>query len=159
MTDTVDTIQLSKFTIQPSFESSVGMFVMVIFLYVCYLSFIGYMASYDIAYVPNFVMFINFIFDNYDGQKSFENYIKTMSNESFVGQRAEGLQQPTAPSFGGKEGFEESDSSFSINAPRKATDGEATVFMTKWKNQFFSWYNRLLLMFYTKGKKIKVYRT
>ena len=108
------------------------------------------MASYDIAYVPNFVMFINFIFDNYDGQKSFENYIKTMSNESFVGQRAEGLH---------KEGFEESDSSFSINAPRKATDGEATVFMTKWKNQFFSWYNRLLLMFYTKGKKIKVYRT
>ena len=144
MTDTVDTIQLSKFTIQPSFESSVGMFVMVIFLYVCYLSFIGYMASYDIAYVPNFVMFINFIFDNYDGQKSFENYIKTMRSESFVG---------------GKEGFEESDSSFSINAPRKATDGEATVFMTKWKNQFFSWYNRLLLMFYTKGKKIKVYRT
>ena len=140
----MDTIQLSKFTIQPSFESSVGMFAMVICLYVCYLSFIGYMASYDIAYVPNFVMFINFIFDNYDGQKSFENYIKTMRSESFVG---------------GKEGFEESDSSFSINAPTKATDGEATVFMTKWKNQFFSWYNRLLLMFYTKGKKIKVYRT
>ena len=132
---------------------------MVVCLYVCYLTFIGYMASYDIAYVPNFVMFINFIFDNYDGQKKIENYVQAIR----CGEKKEGFGTKSSE----LRSSELANTSIRVKNP---TTNDSSLFVenseqsskewgTKWKNQFVIWYNQLLLMIYTKGKKIKVYRT
>ena len=92
------------------------------------------MASYDISYQPNFVMFVNFVFDNYDGQKSFERYVKS-SCDSFVGERVI------------DEGFSEKE---------KPYEKYFLVFSDQWKTWLYSLYRRMYLSFYTKGKTIKV---
>ena len=122
----------TQFVIQPTVPSSITMLGTVVTLFTFYLMFVGYMASYDIAYQPNFVMFMNFVFDNYDGQQSFERYVQSVcKKESFV------VKSDV------NEGFSETKTNYAS-------------YIDPWKTWLSSVYHRLWLSFYTKGKTIKV---
>ena len=133
----------TQFIIQPTVPSSITMLGTVVTLFTFYLMFVGYMASYDIAYQPNFVMFMNFVFDNYDGQQSFERYVQSVcKKESFVAESDV------------NEGFSEKRN---INFLEVDAIGRKFAFyLEPWKTWLSLVYHRLRLSFYTKGKTIKV---
>jgi hypothetical protein len=53
----------------------------VLFFFFIYVVYVVYLASYGTGYKPNFVMFINFIFDNYSNA-NFKTYINNIVNDT-----------------------------------------------------------------------------
>lgn len=75
------TTVLDKFTILPSTGSMVSEMCLVLVLFGIYLIYIVYLASYGTNYKPNFIMFLDFIFDNYSSA-DFQSYINNIVNDS-----------------------------------------------------------------------------
>lgn len=76
-----------KFIILPSTGSIMMEMSMVIILFLIFCLYISYIAAYNTGYKPNFVMFLNFIFDDYSGTQNFQKYISNIvadTNESFT---------------------------------------------------------------------------
>ena len=95
-------------------------------------------------------MFINFIFDNYDGHANFFRYIKTVKEMPKI------------------EGFSEIDDTKIETPSSNQPETQETKLFSKVSSrltnvvdqsidQAYSLYNKLLLSLYTKGNKIKFY--
>lgn len=120
--------------------------LLALFILIAYCVCVIYVCSYDISYYPNFNMFINFIFDNYDGHANFIRYIKSVHDLKLE----PGVNDNTTT---GKETFVVS----------KTTDGiidNSTLEAISTRIQSYTeyWYNSILRMMYTKGNKVKFYR-
>ena len=78
-------------TILPTTSSTIGEMSMVILFFISFCIYVCYISAYNTGYKPNFVMFLNFIFDDYTGSKNFQTYIKNIvsdkSSESFTNLR------------------------------------------------------------------------
>ena len=66
------------FTILPSTGSIIMEMFIVLFLIIIYIICICYVSAYNTGYKPNYVMFINFLFDDYSGTKNFQTYINNI---------------------------------------------------------------------------------
>lgn len=73
---------MSDFMILPSTSSVVGEMSIVIIFFVSFCIYVSYIAAYETGYKPNFVMFLNFIFDDYNGSKNFQRYIQNIVSDS-----------------------------------------------------------------------------
>jgi hypothetical protein len=69
---------MDTFTILPSASSMMMEMSIVIILVFFYLIYISYLSAYNTGFKPNFVMFINFLFDDYSGTTNFQTYIKNI---------------------------------------------------------------------------------
>lgn len=78
----------NNFTIVPTTSSMIGEMSMVIIFFISFCIYISYISAYNTGYQPNFVMFLNFIFDNYSGSNNFKTYIQNIvqdtKSESFT---------------------------------------------------------------------------
>jgi hypothetical protein len=70
-----------KFIILPSVTSMMMEMSIVIILFFLYLIYISYLSAYNTGFKPNFVMFINFLFDDYSGTTNFQTYIKNIIDD------------------------------------------------------------------------------
>jgi hypothetical protein len=76
-----------RIVILPSTGSIMGEMLLVVTLFVVFCIYVSYLAAYNTGFRPNYVMFINFLFDDYSGTKSFEKHIKNIvadEKESFT---------------------------------------------------------------------------
>ena len=69
----------SEFTILPSTPSMMVEAVIVLVLFIILNTYIIYLSAYDSGYKPNFVMLLNFIFDDSTSLKNFKTYIKNIA--------------------------------------------------------------------------------
>ena len=69
----------SEFTILPSSPSMMVEAVIVLVLFIILNTYIIYLSAYDSGYKPNFVMLLNFIFDDSTSLKNFKTYIKNIA--------------------------------------------------------------------------------
>jgi len=77
------------------------MFSILIIIYIC-------VSNYDITYVPNFSMFIDFITDNSSSQDKFKKYIQELvytNNESFQSNRLDIKNNKSTPTINDKIRF------------------------------------------------------
>ena len=70
---------MNEFTILPSTPSMMVEAVIVIVLFILLNTYIVYLSAYDSGYKPNFVMLLNFIFDDSTSLKNFKTYIKNIA--------------------------------------------------------------------------------
>jgi hypothetical protein len=135
------------YTINPStpIQFPASTILQIIAIFAIYLLVVGYLASYDIAYKPNFNMFVNFVFDNYDGHGKFFKYIHSVKNSP----HHENFEMRTAAPV-----HPESDASL----PPSTSQMNVSEKLEQLQNSMYFLYNKLLLAFYTKGNKIKFYR-
>jgi len=70
-----------NFVILPSTGSVIGEMIMVVTLFFFFCVFVSYIAAYNTGFKPNFVMFINFLFDDYSGSTSFDEHIKDIKKD------------------------------------------------------------------------------
>jgi hypothetical protein len=70
------------FTIFPTTTSIVGEMALVILLFIVFCIYISYISAYNTGYKPNFVMFLNFLFDDYKGSNDFKTYIKNIISDN-----------------------------------------------------------------------------
>lgn len=133
---------MTEFTFQPTFVSSVPTAIWVLTLVFGYLSFIGYLATYDLSYKPNPGMFINFLFDNYDGMNKFNDYIQASCKHYQ------------------KETFETTYSQIPPN--NNSLPYLLSTFhdmMERWIQQCKSIFQYLLLKLYMNGNKIQIFKS
>ena len=69
----------NEFTILPSTPSMMVEAVIVLVLFILLNTYIIYLSAYDSGYKPNFVMLLNFIFDDSTSLKNFKTYIKNIA--------------------------------------------------------------------------------
>jgi hypothetical protein len=69
----------NEFTILPSTPSMMVEAVVVLVLFILLNTYIIYLSAYDSGYKPNFVMLLNFIFDDSTSLKNFKTYIKNIA--------------------------------------------------------------------------------
>ena len=69
----------NEFTILPSTPSMMVEAVIVLVLFILLNTYIIYLSAYDSGYKPNFVMLLNFIFDDSTSLKNFKRYIKNIA--------------------------------------------------------------------------------
>ena len=145
-----------QYIVVPRIQDSVPSVLYVIVLFVMYLIMVGYIASYDIAYSPNFNMFINMIFDNYDGMNGFNEYIAAVKNEKFTMRGTEDdvpdegeIAQPLSK-------LSESFISSKYN-PSSVFDRTIDGYMNV-KRMMNIAYNRILMTFYMRDKTVRFYR-
>ena len=70
---------MNEFTILPSTPSMMVEAVIVLVLFILLNTYILYLSAYDSGYKPNFVMLLNFIFDDSTSLKNFKTYIKNIA--------------------------------------------------------------------------------
>ena len=70
---------MNEFTILPSTPSMMVEAVIVLVLFILLNTYIIYLSAYDSGYKPNFVMLLNFIFDDSTSLKNFKTYIKNIA--------------------------------------------------------------------------------
>jgi hypothetical protein len=68
-----------EFTILPSMPSMMVEAIVVLVLFILLNVYIIYLSAYDSGYKPNFVMLLNFIFDDPTSLKNFKTYIKNIA--------------------------------------------------------------------------------
>jgi hypothetical protein len=98
----------NKFTILPSTSSMVFEMTIVLISFLFLNVYIIYLASYDSGYKPNFVMLLNFIFDDPTSLKNFKTYIKNVAIDEVASLK-------TKESFENKDENVFSQISFSLN--------------------------------------------
>ena len=153
----------------------------IVLLFTSYCIAVSYFCSYGSSYYPNMNMFINFVFNNYDGHDNFVRYIKSVRNlEHFTnGSSEDDIVEGLTPSP-----IENNTKQFRPDAVRSEAMGrirddvgssEATghIVEVSWplelekttseiiantKNLVMKLYNKFLLYFYTKGNRVKFYR-
>jgi hypothetical protein len=69
---------MDVFTILPQGSSMMMEMTIVLTLFFSYIIYISYLSAYNTGFKPNFVMFINFLFDDYSGTTNFQTYIKNI---------------------------------------------------------------------------------
>lgn len=69
---------MDVFTILPQGSSMMMEMTVVITLFFSYIIYISYLSAYNTGFKPNFVMFINFLFDDYSGTTNFQTYIRNI---------------------------------------------------------------------------------
>ena len=69
----------TEFTILPSMPSMMVEAITVLVLFILLNVYIIYLSAYDSGYKPNFVMLLNFIFDDSTSLKNFKTYIKNIA--------------------------------------------------------------------------------
>lgn len=67
----------TEYSILPSTRSVIFEMMFLLILFILFIIYIIYLAAYDTGYKPNFVMFLNFIFNDYD-TKGFKGYIQSI---------------------------------------------------------------------------------
>lgn len=82
-----------EYSIIPSTPTTFVDMMFLFLFFILFIIYIIYLAAYDTGYKPNFVMFFNFLFDDYD-TKSFKLYIQNImgdftKKEHFTSLRAE----------------------------------------------------------------------
>jgi hypothetical protein len=77
----IEYIMTTVYTILPSTGTMVSEISIVLLFFFIYVVYVVYLASYGTGYKPNFVMFINFIFDNYSNA-NFKTYINNIVNDT-----------------------------------------------------------------------------
>lgn len=82
---------MTVFAIRPSYESTAGTLAYVVIVFTMYILFVGYMASYDLAYIPNTAMLGDLVFGNdAESYNKFKTYLKqTCKKEPFTPTREE----------------------------------------------------------------------
>jgi hypothetical protein len=68
-----------EFTILPSMPSMMVEAIVVLVLFILLNVYIIYLSAYDSGYKPNFIMLLNFIFDDHTSLKNFKTYIKNIA--------------------------------------------------------------------------------
>ena len=68
----------TSFTILPSVGSMMIEFTLVIVLFILFIIYVSYLSAYKTGFKPNFVMFINFLMDDYSGTSNFQTYINNI---------------------------------------------------------------------------------
>ena len=76
----MDINNIEKYTILPSTTSMISEMIIIITLFFGYIIYISYLSSYDSGFKPNFVMFIDMIFDRNNDQR-FQSYVKNIVND------------------------------------------------------------------------------
>lgn len=93
----------NNFTILPSVSSMMIEMIVVVALFFVLNIYIIYLSAYDSGYKPNFVLLLNFIFDDSTSLKNFKTYVKNVAidevsnakqRETFVNQNDSFLSKP-----------------------------------------------------------------
>lgn len=156
-----------EYSLIPNFESSVSSALFVLILFVLYLTFVTYLATYDLAYTPNPNMFWNFLFDNYDGLSKFQEYITESCKEVNIPKPittgASGFTNPKE-----KESFDLYQNANNTNNTINTINTNSTKLtdmlhvLPSSINRLYStiqaFYQRMLRKVYVKGNKIHIYR-
>ena len=154
-----------QFMIVPTGYSATSSVVIILVLFVLYMIFIGYIASYKLKFYPNLFMFWNFLTSGNDVayQTEFENYVRTVmadtnaqitqqtqsgpdTSESFVGKGSKNLVGNTL--VGDTLTGDTLTSRF----------GELQPMLRSWYTNTQMMWNQLMLKSFVHGKTIKVTR-
>ena len=141
--------------IVPSSLSTAGSVITVVVLYLLYMVFIGYLASYHLKFYPNMYMFWNFLTsgNNVAYQNEFENYVRSVTTDvlaqTVVTDQGVGVPTPASEpeTFTGTGGPEV----VSAGSWRPAGWDEGV-------RRLHMWWNQLLLRTLVRGKTLKVTR-
>ena len=132
-----------QYTIEPTLEGTASAATVVLGLFGAYLALISYLATYDISYYPNFNMFINFIFDNYDGLDNFNKYIHNVAEET-----SQGMQN-----------MNESMETISKQDPIANSFTQLSSFYHLLRTTIYRFYQSILMPFYIHGTTFKIHKS
>ena len=133
------TLNLPNYIIVPSLASTASTCAYVLVLFTLYIMYVGYLAAYDIGYKPNFVMFVNMIFDVHDDTKNFEKYMDKFKCDTFVPSQTKAVEGMTTSST-------------------KPISEKVSEAIKETRDTAFKYYNKMMLKMYTKGNRIKLFR-
>jgi len=135
-----------------------GSVITVVALYLLYMVFIGYLASYQLKFFPNMYIFWNFLTsgNNVAYQNEFENYVRSVTTDvlaqTVVTDRGVGITAEAAEPTGETETFANPEASaVSAGSWRPAWWDEGI-------RRLHMWWNQLLLRTLVRGKTLKVTR-
>jgi hypothetical protein len=148
-----------QFMIVPTGYSATSSVVIILVLFILYMIFIGYIASYKLKFYPNLFMFWNFLTSGNDVayQTEFENYVRTVmaDTNAQITQTQIGVLQPSNTS----------ESFVSGKGSKKLIGNTLTNGFSEIQPMLRSWYtntqmlwNQLMLKSFVRGKTIKVTR-
>lgn len=143
----------TRYTIEPTLSGTGGAATYVLLLFGGYLAFLGYLATYDLSYYPNFNMFLNFFWDNYD-TSTFAQYIRNVASDP---SNASAPAPPTPKS----ESFVPSSSSSSsfIQEQHSTENLGSNLLQNLWmqiKHTISRWYQQRLVKWYVRGSTFKM---
>ena len=72
-----------KFQIIPSTGSMIMEMMIVIILFLGYIIYVSYLSAYKTGFKPNYVMFLDMLFDRNDDQR-FQTYIKSIGDDKNI---------------------------------------------------------------------------
>jgi len=150
-------IPTPQYLIVPSSVSTMGSVITVVALYLLYMVFIGYLASYHLKFYPNMYMFWNFLTsgNNVAYQNEFENYVRSVTTDVLAQTVVtdQGVGEPTPAPASEPETF----------TGTGRLEGEPVgswrpAWWDEGGRRLHMWWNQLLLRTLVRGKTLKVTR-
>jgi len=126
-----------------------GSVITVVALYLLYMVFIGYLASYNLKFYPNMYMFWNFLTsgNNVTYQNEFENYVRSVTTDV--------LAQTVVTD---REPASEPETFANPEAAPVAAGSWRPAWWDEGVLRLHMWWNQLLLRTLVRGKTLKVTR-
>jgi len=136
-----------------------GSVITVVALYLLYMVFIGYLASYHLKFYPNMYMFWNFLTsgNNVTYQNEFENYVRSVTTDVLA--QTVVTDQGVGASAGAPAPASEPETFTGTGGPEVVPAGSwRPAGWDEGVRRLHMWWNQLLLRTLVRGKTLKVTR-
>jgi len=135
-----------------------GSVITVVALYLLYMVFIGYLASYHLKFYPNIYMFWNFLTsgNNVTYQNEFENYVRSVTTDVLA--QTVVTDQGVGASAGAPAPASEPETFTNPEAAPVPAGSWRPAWWDEGGRRLHMWWNQLLLRTLVRGKTLKVTR-
>lgn len=150
-------VDIPKYMIIPTPLSTGTSVVVILALFLLYMVFIGYIASYNLKFYPNFYMFWNFITsgNNKQYQADFESYVVSVMKDAKLHHI---IVSPTNQPVNSMEDIAESFANPGSSVVETSWSTGIQDKANSWYIQLQMMWNQLLLKSFVQGKTIRVTR-